>query len=121
MAPVLGKRKRRDQTDDLGENSGLTTDKVKPDRLQALFRQHFESSFEPLEGLASPSDHIKDNETAKGLVGSESDWDGLSEDDEEGKSPVAVQCSTRQSSRADVSKEELKTFMVGVIQVYRLL
>lgn len=123
MAPTLGKRKRRDQTDDLGNISGLVRDDTNTNQLQALFRQHFESTFEPLEALASQSRKPKNHETAECLAGSNSDWDGfsVSEDDEDASPALVVQCSTHRSSRADIPKEEVKAFMVGVLQVHRLL
>lgn len=119
MSPVLGKRKRRGQTD--GDISGLVIEDTNTARLEAFFQQHFESTFDPLEGLDLQSMKVKRNEAAKHLVASDSDWAGFSEseDAEDGKPAVVVECSTHRSSRADFPKEELKTFMVGVAPIYR--
>lgn len=119
MPSTLGKRKRRDQTDGHEGDSGLATS-TNTNHLQALFRQHFESNFEPLEGLAPQPKQFEDNQKARSFSLSESDWDGLSEDEEaeeDGRFAEVVHYSTRPSSRADVPKEELKTFMVRVSQI----
>ena len=81
-----------------------------PSNLQALLRQHFESTFEPLEPLAhaplTQNSYTKasDNEL-------ESDWEGFSECGEE--HAETVHYSTSAPSTVDVSKDEFKTFMVG--------
>lgn len=123
MAPVLGKRKRRGQTDDLAEISGLASENANTTRLQALSRQHFESTFEPLEGPDLQPEKFTRNQTAECLVASESDWDGFSqsEDGEDAKHAVVVQCRSHRFSRPDFPKEELKTFMVRIGPIYWLL
>ncbi|KAA6412284.1 MAG: hypothetical protein FRX48_04436 [Lasallia pustulata] len=83
----------------------------KDDDLQALFRQHFESRFKPLKGL--PSSRLKcpeaDEETPENQ--SESDWEGLS-DEEYGKPVEVVEHKISTGvKRAEVPREELKTFM----------
>ena len=119
MAPALGKRKRRDQINKVDTNK---TSIVHEDSasLQALFRQHFESIFEPLPGtlVRSPLTHTIDTEPSDREP--ESDWDGFSDQSEE--YAETVHCATRASSKADVSKDEFKTFMVRaqIVIVLRL-
>lgn len=110
MGPVLGKGKRRCQTDG--------TENIDTTQLQALFQQHFESTFKPLEGRDLQYTKFKRLDAAENLVASDSDWAGLSEseDDGDGKAAVVVQCPTHRASRVDFPKEELKTFMVGQLQ-----
>lgn len=110
---MLGKRKRAEhvvasrpteatRNDSLDENGDL----------QALFRQHFESRFKPLEELPSRQ--------RKKLVASEespddqsdSDWEGLSDGSIEQQVEVVEHTISTGDKRADVPREELKTFMV---------
>ena len=106
MAPALGKRKRRDRITDTDELTELDNSA----NLQALFRQHFESKFEPLPGSFArpPSVRTIDNKTSDEAL--ECDWDGFSEYEEE--HAEIVQYATCAPSKAEVSKIEFKTFMV---------
>lgn len=109
MAPALGKRKRRDQISDTEINRESAAD----DRsvsLQALFRQHFESTFEPLPCTFArpPLVHNIDDKSSDEEL--ESDWDGFPELYEE--QVETVHYATSAPSKADVSKDEFKTFMV---------
>ena len=110
MAPILGKRKRRDQIVDTGSTLAHAADED-PSNLQALLRQHFESTFEPLpEPLAhaplTQNSYIKASDDQL-----ESDWEGFSECGKE--HAETVHYSSSAPSTADVSKDEFKTFMVG--------
>ena len=109
MASALGKRKRRDRIIDAEVPHQSTADENSAD-LQALFRQHFESKFEPLPSSVARSylvDKINTEPPDKEL---ESDWDGFSEDGEE--PAETVHCAISAPFKADVSKAESKTFMV---------
>ena len=81
--------------------------------LQALFRQHFESRFKPLEGLPSPP--LKRPIASEESLDDQSDsgWEGLSDGgvDEQQVEVVEHTMSTG-VKRAEVPREELKTFMV---------
>lgn len=109
MAPALGKRKRRDQISDTETNRKSAADDSSAS-LQALFRQHFESTFEPLPCTFArpPLVHNIDDKSSDEEL--ESDWDGFSELDEE--HAETVHYATSAPSKADVSKDEFKTFMV---------
>lgn len=111
MAPTLGKRKRRDQFTD-PESSREYTVEADSANLQALFQQHFESTFEPLPGsfarpLSVPNLHTKTSDDER-----ETEWDGFSDHDEE--DAETVHYATSLPSTADVSKNEIRTFMVRV-------
>lgn len=110
MAPVLGKRRRRDRSADVDANNMSTTDHHHAN-LQALFQQHFESSFEPLPGsLTSPSPaHKTEPEPSDGELAS--DWNGFSDNGED--YAETVHCDSSGLSKADISREEFKTFMVS--------
>lgn len=109
MAPVLGKRKRREHSADVDANNVSSADDHYAN-LQALFQQHFESTFEPLPGsLTGPSlVHKTETEPSDGELGS--DWNGFSDHGEE--YAETVHCDSSAPSKADISKEEFKTFMV---------
>ena len=109
MAQDLGKRKRRDQVNDLGTTRESTAEDESSD-LQALFRQHFESTFEPLPGSFAPPPLFPDLDTKASDEEPESDWDGFSEDGEDNTEAVHYAISTQ--SKVNVSKDEYKTFMV---------
>lgn len=109
MAPALGKRKRRDQIADL-ETSCEPTAVGDSTNMQALFRQHFESHFEPLPSSFAHPPLVHDLDTKTSDEELESDWDGFSEHGEE--HTETVHYPTAAPSKADVSKDEFKTFMV---------
>lgn len=114
MASALGKRKRRDQITDLDVDHVSTPDDNSAN-LQAFFRQHFESTFEPLPGSVTPPslvhsiEHSIETQQSDGEP--ESDWNGFSDHDEE--CAETVLCTSSAPSKADISKDEFRTFMVG--------
>ena len=110
MASALGKRKRRDQITDL-EVDHISTSDDNNANLQALFRQHFESTFEPLPGSVTPPSLVHSIETQQSDGEPESDWNGFSDHDEE--CAKTVLCTSSAPSKADISKDELRKFMVG--------
>ena len=110
MASTLGKRKRRDELPDLDSNPGQSVHEDASSELQNLFRQHFEAAFEPLEDLKPLRANPEKNLTASPDSDLESDWEGFSE--EEPERVEIVHHSNSHTSKADVSKEEFKTFMV---------
>ena len=119
MASALGKRKRRDQINDFDANNAsiLHEDSA---NMQALFRQHFESAFEPLPGTFARShlDHDIDSEPSEREP--EPDWDGFSDHSEE--HAETVNHATHASSKGGISKDEYKTFMVRaqIVIVYEI-
>ena len=114
MASALGKRKRRDQISDIDVDHKPTPDDNHAN-LQAFFRQHFESTFEPLPGSETPPslvhsiEHSIETKQSDGEL--ESDWNGFSDHDEECAETVLGTSSAL--SKADISKDEFRTFMVG--------
>lgn len=103
----LGKRKRRYQT--ASDEHSIETD---PDgnaaELQALFRQHFETRFKPLEGFALPVGRVQTTTCLDEDVAT--DWEGLS-DNEDPKGPQIIQHYAPQSAEIDIPKDELRAFM----------
>lgn len=108
MTAILGKRKRRNQLDDHTIERVNSTDQ----QSQALFRQHFEAQFRPLEGPPS----IETKEPTPDLTKSEDsedwEWTGLSDNDGGANIQVIEHTATTGAKRADVPRKELKTFMV---------
>lgn len=111
MTPTLGKRKRRDQLTDL-ESSPESTVEDESANLQAFFQQHFESTFEPLPGSFARPPLIPNCHTKTSDEEPETEWDGFSEHGEE--YAETIQYATSAPSKADVSKDEFRTFMVRV-------
>lgn len=85
--------------------------------LQALFRQHFESTFEPLPASFSQPSIVHDFDVKAADLDLESDWDGFSDHGVEHAETVHFATST--PSIMDVSKDELKMFMVRAQVVLR--
>lgn len=113
MTRLLGKRERRDQFLNPGSEAKSRFDGDANQHLHDLLQQHFESKFKPLKG-SNQKVHKQQRVIAsspKDETESGSDWTGIPEEEE---SPQVVHYHMSQSSRVDVSKEELKTFMVWV-------
>lgn len=111
MAPTLGKRKRRDQFTDI-ESSRESSVEDESASLQALFQQHFESTFEPLPGSFGPPLSVPDLHTTMSDDERETEWDGFSDHGEE--HAETVHYATSVPSTADICKDEIRTFMVRV-------
>ena len=111
MASTLGKRKRRDQIPDTEIDQKSNPDDTHSN-LQAFFRQHFESTFEPLPGSMTPPSLVHSIETKQSDGELESDWNGFSDHDDE-ECAETVLCTSSAPSRADISRDECRTFMVG--------
>ncbi|KAL9101085.1 MAG: hypothetical protein Q9187_009284, partial [Circinaria calcarea] len=107
MKVILGKRKRRDQLDNHATEQVGNTD----EQLQALFRQHFEAQFRPLEG--PPSKETK--EPTPDLTGAEdsedSEWTGLPDGESDIDIEVIEHTASSGAKRAAVPRDELRTFM----------
>lgn len=111
MTVILGKRKRRAHIE--GSNQIQPSEQAVDHKHQLLqsMRQHFETRFEPLE----PSDVVLEQEPPIEEHGvsnvSDTDWTGFSEDKEDDNALV-VDYQGVEKTRPDVSREELKLFMV---------
>jgi len=105
---ALGMRKRRDELKDPEDtDSGTNENDVD---LQALFQQHFEAKFRPLEPTSLP---VKLPTVVRLQIASEdgiSDWEGLPEEEEHG--PEVIELEALRTSSDDVATEELRSFMV---------
>lgn len=108
IAQMLGKRKRREQVFAIESDERLTLDAKESSQLQALFRQHFETSFEPLDEIcyASGKQEVVDAESDV----TESEWEGIS-DEEQVKTQI-IEFHGSQISKTNTSRDEFKTFMV---------
>lgn len=104
---MLGKRKRRAQLFDLSDNKGSTSEEEDSHRLQALFRQHFEASFKPLESAAIRHEAVGSRPTEDEV---ESDWEGIP-DEEQVKAQV-VMYEDPHNLKPSTGNDEFKSFMV---------
>ena len=105
---ALGKRKRRDELED-PEDAGLGSNGDNVD-LQTLLRQHFETKFRPLVPTSLPVNIptvARSQSTSEGEI---SDWNGLSEEEDNG--PEVIELEASRTSSDDVPTEELRSFMV---------
>jgi len=123
MAPLLGKRKRRDKVVDSRNEQGASTQDENAGSLHSLLRQHFETRFEPLEGVESSLIKKEAGEESAPDADSESDWSGCEEEEEEEKERAVeiIHDSTMPSSNAEVPREESTAFMVNATQYLQLL
>lgn len=110
MTLLLGKRKRRTDIDRNDNATCILSDNEASGSLQALFRQHFEAQFKPLDIAHTPQSkheleesHVRNND-------SESDWEGLS--DEERVETHFIQSSEANRQNFEISNDEFKSFMV---------
>ena len=110
MPDTLGKRKRRSAVGDAEYEQAESIKTGDAERLQALLKQHFEDQFEPLQGTNPLQAVPLEGEDDLTDTDSESDWEGLSEDAR--PQPELVYHATAKTPRPDMSKAELKTFMV---------
>lgn len=111
MAVTLGKRKRvRRETVSKTETAPQDAPNYSDQEdLQAIFRRHFEARFKPLADLAKPKEKPVDL-VAEESTEEESEWDGISEDEE---APVEViEHSTSTDAASLLDKQAQKAFMV---------
>ena len=110
MTLLLGKRKRRTDIDGKDNATCISSDNKASGDLQALFRQHFEAHFEPLDIVHTPQSKHELKESHVRTNDSESDWEGLS--DEEKVEVHFIQSSKANSQNFETSNDEFKSFMV---------
>ena len=106
---ILGKRKLRNRILDLNSETGSTLDEEDSKRLQAPFRQHFEASFKPLD-IRQTLDNHNNVECQRTEEEVESDWEGISDNDQVEAHVIRHQSS--QTLKPAIPREEYKTFMV---------
>lgn len=124
MSAMLGKRKRdtvrvsKKQIESQNEQPSSESESEALDA-QEIFRRHFEAQFAPLPVVAKKGKVGKveaeeeSEEGSEGELEGESDWDGISEEEDNGVQ--VVEHTDAQSRMAAMSKEELKSFMVMLI------
>lgn len=108
QAEMLGKRNRREQVLDINSSEGSTSAEESASKFQARFRQHFEASFDPLDGFGQPPS--KESAIDSKSDGMESEWEGISDEDQV-KAQI-IQYQGPDISKPDISSDEFKTFMV---------
>lgn len=107
---TIGKRKSRDQITNLNSNTSSMSDEEHSSKLQALFRQHFEASFKPLDGICQPTGNHETVEYQQTEDGVESDWEGIS--DEDRVEAHVIQHQSSQTLKPAIPHDEYKSFMV---------
>lgn len=105
---MLSKRKHRGQILRTESDKRLKLNVKEPSKVQALFRQHFEATFEPLEKFCLPSSNQAAIEVQPDIT--ESEWEGISDEDQV-KTKI-IEFHGSEMSKTNISKDELKTFMV---------
>ena len=115
MTVTLGKRKRRAELEDATPSQ--CADAPSPEHLQALFRRHFESQYQPLERLPAKDFTSATLETRRDLLefseSEDSVWEGLDGAGVNADVEIVEHTSIPRSKRAEVPREELKAFMVN--------
>ena len=115
MALRLGKRKRREELIDENVTPGQLLNKDNASEMHNILRRHFEAAFEPLadhQPLPAATTKI-DPEGSE--AESESDWEGISEGQID--SAEIINHAKSSLSKADIPKEEIKTFMVSANKI----
>ena len=105
---IPGKRKRRNQVFVSNDDKGSTSEDEHA--LRALFRQHFEASFKPLESVPPPAITYEVTESPPTEKEIESDWEGIS-DEEQVKAQV-VMYQDPHNLKPSAGNDEFKSFMV---------
>lgn len=110
-AIMLGKRKRSasNTATILAEDSSSSSQ----EDLQEVFRRHFEAQFQPLPDQQPLVPSTPTISAELDPEANNSDWDGLSTDEEEAHIEVVEHITLSKAERAELSKEELKSFMVS--------
>lgn len=115
MAPTLGKRKR--QTPKAPENDSHDDNNAESFQLDAqeILKRHFEARFKPLPQVEKAK--IVEEEKLEDSSEKDSEWDGISEDEEQNNVQIIEHTDT-QPRIATMSKNILKSYMVW-ISTYR--
>ena len=111
MATILGKRKRRTALDAKDNRQDGEDSETLELNAQEVFRRHFEAQFKPLPQVQRPTKVLE--EQAIGESEDDSEWDGIS--DGEQTAVQVVEHTDRQFRIATMSKVEVKSYMVILI------
>jgi hypothetical protein len=112
MTTSLGKRKRPDhgvskKQNSLGRN-GDTNELEDQDRIQEIFRQHFETTFKPLPSSKRNIPEHRHEDDLKSATSEEDEWSGCSSDEE----VLEVDYADGSTPMLDRDKHEWRAFMV---------
>jgi len=110
---MLGKRKR--EIADAVGRFGIAPDgspSGNDENLQEAFRRHFEAQFQPLTEQKTSVLSKPAVEVGLEADADESDWEGISNDDENVNAEVVEYTTPEGLKRVEVPKEGLKEFMV---------
>ena len=113
MVSSLKEQQIKDKPNDSDRHVSTETEDEHLDHLHAVFRQHFEINFKPLEGLGRFPSKVKKAESEHADDSFETEWEGLSDDERTSEKIVKYHLSNPQ--RIEIPSEELKSFMVGAI------
>ena len=116
MALKLEKRKRRKELIDEDVTPGQLLDKDTASEMHNILRRHFEAAFEPLADDHALPAAATSIDADGSEVESGSDWDGISEGQSD--SAEVINHAKSSLSKAEVPKEELKTFMVSANSIH---
>jgi hypothetical protein len=112
MTTSLGKRKRPDpnttkkQTKLRSERESSDSDDQQ--RIQEIFRQHFETAFKPLPGSKREDSDHREEDDVKSVTSDEEEWSGCSSDEE----ILEVDYADNSTPALDKDKHEWRVFMV---------
>jgi hypothetical protein len=122
MAPHLGKRKRitreeleeasRSPTPETGSGSSGSEEEEGGADIHDIFRRAFEAKFKPLEVEKKKLELEKEDEVLEDEE-EESDWSGISDEDEEAHKIEVVDVSQSHNKNERMSKAEMRAFMVS--------
>lgn len=93
--------------------SAETSSSGSQEDLQEIFKRHFEAQFQPLPDEQPLVESRKSTEANLNLDEDDSDWNGISTDGEEVSIEVVEYATPTKAEKAELSKEELKGFMVS--------
>jgi hypothetical protein len=110
MTLLLGKRKRRKELSDPDSPEGLELGNDHPDDVQARFREHFEAQFAPLDAPSPPGKQLEPVDSECSDDESESDWEGISDD--EAMPANIVEYQSVELRKNEMPRVEFKSFMV---------
>jgi hypothetical protein len=110
LTAMLGKRKRG--APNIVMPSPGNSSSASQEDLQDIFKRHFEAQFQP---LPDQQHLVVSNELTESDLDQDeqiSDWDGISTDESRASVEVVEYTLPNKAERAELSKEELKGFMV---------
>ncbi len=116
MALKLEKRKRREELINEDVTPEQLLDKDTASEMHNILRRHFEAAFEPLADHHALPAAATSIDADGSEVESGSDWDGISEGQTDSAEIIIHAKSSL--SKAEVPKEEHKTFMVSANSIH---